>query len=74
MLTAVFAAAGTPGYKHQRISQVAEGIGLVRVEAFRLHCTRIVRRLVEAGDREIDLILSHTRFFLLISKVAEDQA
>lgn len=44
MLAAVFAAAGTPEYKHQRASQVAEGTGLVRVETFRLHCIRIVRR------------------------------
>lgn len=27
MLAAGFAAAGTPGYKHQRASQVAEGTG-----------------------------------------------
>lgn len=47
---------------------------LVRVEAFRLRCMRIIRHLVEAGDREIDLILSKTRFFLLISKETEAQA
>lgn len=73
MLAAGFAAAGTAGYKEQRTSQVAGGTGLVSVEVSRLHCMRIARQSGEAGNGEIDLILSHTRFFLLISKEIEDQ-